>query len=74
MTLTQTISDQSKLSIHDRLHVLEELWETIPATSEWPELTDDEKATLDRRAAALDADPSRALSWEQILERVKVLR
>jgi putative addiction module component (TIGR02574 family) len=74
MTLSDTIADLAKLSVNERIQIAEELWETIPATYDWPELTDAEKATLDRRAAALDADPSRALTWEQIRERIHVPR
>ena len=36
-----------------------------------PELTEELKAELDRRVTAHEADPTRALTWEQVLAHVR---
>jgi len=35
-----------------------------------PELSGEERAELDRRIAALDADPSRNVAWEEVKARI----
>ncbi len=60
-----------RLSIEDRLTLVQEIWDSIAASSEQPPLTEDQKRLLDRRLAELDANPDNVLTWEQIKARVR---
>ncbi len=55
----------------DRLRLIEEVWDGLSDEDRDPELTDDVKALLDRRLAALDADPANVLTWEQIRQSAR---
>jgi putative addiction module component (TIGR02574 family) len=65
-----------RLSVEDRLALVQEIWESIAAESaERIALTDAQRNELDRRLAAHDADPSNVIPWEEVkaqaLARVK---
>ena len=62
-----TLRDQiRRMSVDERLQLIEEIWETISEDPEGLVLSDGEKRELDRRLALLDADPGRTKPWEQI--------
>ena len=70
MNIDQTISDISALPIGDRLRVVHAIWDTLPddvALSPSPE----QQAEIDRRLAAHRADPSAAISHEELMRRVE---
>jgi putative addiction module component (TIGR02574 family) len=60
-----------RLSIEDRLTLLQEIWDSIAASSEQLPLKEDQKRLLDRRLADLDANPDNSLTWEEIKARVR---
>jgi putative addiction module component (TIGR02574 family) len=59
-----------RLSLDEKIELAHDLWESIAADAELSPLTDEQKQMLDRRIAELDADPSIALTWDQIKSRV----
>jgi putative addiction module component (TIGR02574 family) len=63
-----------RLSIEERLSLVQEIWDSIAISSEQPALTDDQKRFLDRRLADLDAKPDNVLTWEEIKARVRESR
>jgi putative addiction module component (TIGR02574 family) len=60
-----------RLSIPDRLHLLEELWDSIAETPEAIPLTDAQRAELDRRLASRAANPNAGSSWEEVKARLQ---
>ena len=58
------------LSIEERIQLVGEIWESI-AEEEAPVLTEYEKDVLDERMRTFDVASERAMSWEEIVERVK---
>lgn len=62
-----------KLSLLERLELVEEIWDGIAAECEHEPflLTDEQRADLERRAAEADADPAGGASWEEALERIR---
>jgi len=52
-----------RLSIAERLALVEELWDSIAADTP---LTDAQRAELDRRLADHEANPYDVVSWEDI--------
>jgi putative addiction module component (TIGR02574 family) len=59
-----------KLSVSERLDLLENIWESLTLEDAIPELTDQQKLEIDRRLAAHDADPSQGHSWNEVRERL----
>lgn len=62
-----------KLSLAERLELVEELWDSIAAEHDhepFP-LTAEERADLERRLADADADPASGAPWEEVLERIR---
>ena len=55
-----------KLSIPDRILLVEEIWDSIAAENEAFELTDAQKRELDRRLESAHAHPGRGRTWEEI--------
>ena len=60
-----------QMSIPDRLHLLEELWDSIAETPEAVPLTDAHRIELARRLAARAANPGAGSSWEEVKARLK---
>ena len=59
----------SKLPIDERIKLVEELWDSIASDQKALPLTDEQKAELDRRLDAYDADVNRGrLATESITE------
>ena len=54
-----------RLSVTERLVLVEELWESIAADAEKAPLTEAQRQEVDRRLAAHRANPQAAIPWEQ---------
>jgi putative addiction module component (TIGR02574 family) len=62
-----------KLSLAERLELVEELWDSIAAERDqqpFP-LTAEQRADLERQLAEADADPASGAPWEEVLERIR---
>jgi putative addiction module component (TIGR02574 family) len=55
-----------KLSLDERVVLAHQLWDSVRADIERQPLTEAQHAELQRRIAAADAHPERAIPWEQI--------
>jgi putative addiction module component (TIGR02574 family) len=68
--IQSTINELTSLSVDDRLRVVEAVWDSIgddaPIT-----LSDPQRAELDRRMDAHEANPQDMLSWDQLLEGLR---
>ena len=60
-----------RLSPEQRVSLALEIWESLGDDRPTGRLTPDQKATLVRRDAELDADPGLALTWEQVRSSVE---
>ncbi len=69
--LDHTIHVLMALPVHERLKVVEAVWDSIDADTSPVSLTDSARAELDRRIAAHEADPGTSLSWNQVLEQLR---
>jgi putative addiction module component (TIGR02574 family) len=58
-----------RLGPDERLRLVEEIWESLQSEAGWPPLTDAQRRELDRRVAALDADPGSAVAWDEVESR-----
>jgi len=63
--------DYEKLSIAERLQLVEDIWDSIADETESLPLTDAQKAELDRRLEQYRRDPDSAIPWEQVREDLR---
>ncbi len=66
-----TPSEIKKLSVAERILIVEEIWDSIAAEQESVQLTEAQKTELDRRIASCDASPNEGKSWEEIKRRLE---
>jgi putative addiction module component (TIGR02574 family) len=55
-----------RLSVPEKLSIVQDLWDDIAAEVEKAPLTDAQKQEVDRRLAAHQANPQAAVPWEQV--------
>jgi putative addiction module component (TIGR02574 family) len=65
------VSPFSGMSPDQKLQLIGELWDDLSATPSNVPLHAWQKEELDRRKAKLEAHPESALTWDEILERVR---
>lgn len=63
LNLTQ---EAKKLSIPERIALVEEIWDSIAEDNGCFELTEAQKHELDRRLESFRANPSQGRTWEDI--------
>jgi len=63
-TLQELGIDQ--MSIEDRLALAQQLWQSVAADLERQSLTPAQRAELERRVSAADANPGVGIPWEVI--------
>lgn len=66
-TMQNELTEQAKkLSIPDRILLVEEIWDTIAEENQAFELTDSQKRELDRRLGLAQSNPGQGRSWDEI--------
>ncbi len=73
MNVDQTILDLSTLPVGDRLRVVHAIWDTLPDDVDLS-LPAEQQAEIDRRLAVHDADPSTAISHDEMMRRINKRR
>ena len=63
--------DIARLSVEERLRLLEELWESLSAKPEALPLTSAQREELDRRLDDLDREGPVGIPWEEVLGRIR---
>jgi putative addiction module component (TIGR02574 family) len=71
MAVTMNSLGIDRLSIADRLELVQEIWDSIAASQEEIPLTETQKQEFDRRLADLDANPNNVLTWDEIKAQVR---
>ena len=71
-TLMTIPSDEiAKLTVAERLQLIETIWDTITTEPERLPLTDAQKREIDRRLDRYAADPTRLSSWDEVRARLE---
>jgi putative addiction module component (TIGR02574 family) len=60
-----------RLSLAERILLVEEIWDSIAAEAEGLEVPQSHKDELDRRLAAYHTDPHAGSSWEAVKSRLQ---
>ena len=55
-----------RLAVEERLALVEDIWDSIATDSAALPLTDSQRAELDRRLAAHEANPDDVVPWEEL--------
>jgi putative addiction module component (TIGR02574 family) len=71
MDLAATREAVRALSIDERIELVQAIWDDIAAECTLPDLTEEQKAELDRRLASLEAAPDAVLPWEDVRSHVQ---
>jgi len=58
-----------KMSIEDRLALVQEIWDSIAESPEQIPVTEAQRRELERRLAAHAADPHNVIPWEEVKAR-----
>jgi putative addiction module component (TIGR02574 family) len=69
MNKAALLNELMQLSVEDRLDLVQDLWGSIPAEN-FPPLSEEQMAELDRRLDEHERDPSRASLWEEVRARL----
>jgi putative addiction module component (TIGR02574 family) len=72
MPMSQTIQQLGidQMSADDRLRLIGEIWDSL-SPSERGAIPESHREEIDRRLAAADKDPTAALAWEEVRERLR---
>ena len=69
--MTDTTHDFGRLSISERIQLVEDLWDSIAASGDEIPLTSAEVEELDRRLADLETNPAAEVPWDEVRARVE---
>jgi len=70
MTQSSLPTEIRNLPIPERVQLAEQIWDSIVEDEQAFELTESQKAELDRRITAHEASPNRGKSWEEVKKRL----
>jgi putative addiction module component (TIGR02574 family) len=59
------LKELMQLSVEERLELVQDLWDSIP-DQDFPPLSEEQMAELDRRLAEHESNPESALPWEEV--------
>lgn len=65
-----TRADILKLSVSERIQLVEDIWDSIAEVPESVLLTDEQKAELDRRLDAYRKNPGEGSPWDMVRKRI----
>jgi putative addiction module component (TIGR02574 family) len=71
MSTADTLQSVGSWPVEDQLELVFRLWDQITDAGWRPAPSPELLAELDRRLAAHAADPSRVLTWEQVVAHVR---
>jgi len=70
MNVQQTINELCSVSVEDRLRIVHAVWDSLPEDAEAP-VSPEQRAELNRRIDAYEANPDDLLTWDQVLEQLR---
>jgi putative addiction module component (TIGR02574 family) len=72
--MTQILEDILKLSIPERIIMVEAIWDSIAKNDDQVNLTEETKQMLDSRLEDHQLNPNSGSSWEEVKARIKKTR
>jgi putative addiction module component (TIGR02574 family) len=68
--VTTVLREVETWPVEDQVQFAEQLWDRLEDQGYEPELTDDQKAELDRRLAEYEKNPGAGSSWNAVKARL----
>ena len=68
---SSSISEYVKLSVPERIQLVEDIWDSIAEVPEELPLTAAQQAELDRRLDAYHSNPEEGAPWEYVREAIR---
>ena len=65
-----TLAEVLQLPVSERIRIVAAIWDSIVDSPEPVELSDEQKAELDRRLEALEKNPDEGSSWAEVRARL----
>ena len=65
------IKDILKLSVEERLHLVQTIWDSISGEAEETPISDEHKAILNERLGSYKKNSGENVSWEEVKEKAK---
>ena len=59
------------MSVPDRVWLAQDIWDSLQPSAEELPLTESQRRVINERLAEHDADPSTAISWDELQKRVE---
>ncbi|NBC84353.1 MAG: hypothetical protein GVY19_13370 [Bacteroidetes bacterium] len=69
--MTEEIKNILKLSVDERIHLVQTIWDSIATEAEESEISKEHKKILDDRLTAHENNPENVVSWEEVKKSVK---
>lgn len=67
---TITLEEVLQLPVPERIRIVEAIWDSIVDNPDAIELSDEQKAELDRRLDDLEKNPGAGSSWAEVRDRI----
>lgn len=65
------LSEILQLSVAERIQLVEDIWDSIATVPDAVSLTEEQKAELDRRLKAYQANPNEGISWNDLKTKLQ---
>jgi putative addiction module component (TIGR02574 family) len=65
------ISDILKLSVPEKIQLVEDIWDSIASVPEPLELSKEQEEELDRALKEWEANPNLGSPWEEVIARIR---
>lgn len=65
-----SLADVLQLPVRERIELVEAIWDSIAEVPESVEVTDEQRAELDKRLEAYRANPSATSPWSEVKARI----
>ena len=66
-----SIEDIKKLSVAERILLVEDIWDSISTSGEELPITDEQKKELDSRLEAYKKNPDEGKSWKEVKDNIR---
>ena len=70
-TNQNSIDNIKKLSVADRILIVEEIWDSIILSNEQYPVSDEQKKELDSRLKSYLENPGKGKSWEEVRKNIQ---
>lgn len=69
--IPNSLEDIKKLSVAERILIIEDIWDSISTSGEELPITDEQKKELDLRLEAYKNNPENGKSWEEVRDNIR---